>query len=237
MPARRTPTALAALTVLAAFAATTLAAPLAGAASPTAAGVIAASRSALKGEHGVHLVVTTHQGATTTVAVADIGSSAGRESYASGSSRFSVEVTKKAAYLSGSPTGLKSLMGLSAKQATAVGSKWIVMKKGSEQYKEFWLNLTAKSFDAVLPSASGTRLLAGRDGATGGFRLRWENKATSTTAASTTTLVIAATHAALPLREVVGTASGTSTTVFSHWGERVRIAAPRSTIAYATVFG
>lgn len=234
MPARRASTVLAVLAVLAG---TALADAPAGASSPTAAGVIASSRGALKGVRGVHLVVTTRVGHTTTVAVADIGRSAGRERYASGATRFSVEVTKKAAYLSGSPAGLKSLMGLSAAQATTVGSKWIVMKKGSQQYKDFWLNLTAKSFDAVLPSATGTRLLSGRDRATRGYRLRWSTKATSTTAASTTTLVIAASHAALPLREVVRTGRGSSTTVFSHWGERVRISAPHSTIAYATVFG
>ncbi len=222
-----------------------LVAPLAGAVAsaagaagaPTASSLLAASGHALKGEHGVHLVVTTDRKGVRSAAVADIGRSAGHESYVSGAERFDVAVNTKAAYLSGSPSGLRALMGLSAIQAAKVGTKWIVMKKGSTQYKEFWLNLTATGFAAILPSAKGTALLGTRDATTGGYQLRWTTPKSSTASSSTTTLVIASGSHALPLREEVAAAGATSLTIFSHWGEAVHFARPSATIAYAKVFG
>ncbi|OYV61134.1 MAG: hypothetical protein B7Z69_01930 [Actinobacteria bacterium 21-73-9] len=224
-----------------------LAALLAGAAAPavyagavgapTVSSLLAASGRALKDQHGVHLVLTTDRKGVRSSAVADIGRSAGHESYTSGAERFDVAVTTKAAYLSGSPSGLRSLMGLNAAQAAKVGAKWIVMKKGSTQYKEFWLNLTAKGFGAILPSAKGTRLLGVRDATTGGYQLRWTTPKSATASASTTTLVIASGSRALPLRELVAASGATSLTVFSHWGESVRFPRPSATIAYAKVFG
>ncbi len=230
--------ALAALLVAPAVGAAVGAAVPAGAAgAPTVSSLLAASGRALKGQPGVHLVVTTERKGVRSAAVADIGRSAGHESYTSGAEHFDVAVTATAAYLSGSPSGLRSLMGLSASQAGRVGAKWIVMKKGSTQYKEFWLNLTATGFAAILPSPKGTRLLATRDATTGGYQLRWSTPASASASASTTTLVIAAGAHALPLREEVAAAGATSLTVFSHWGEVVHFSRPSATIAYAKVFG
>ncbi len=210
----------------------------AGAASaPTVSSLLGASARALKGQQGVHLVVTTERKGVRSAAVADIGLSAGHESYASGAERFEVAVTSRAAYLSGSPGGLRSLMGLTKTQVAKVGAKWIVMKKGSTQYKEFRLNLTATGFAAILPSAKGTHLLATRDATTGGYQLRWTTPASASASASTTTLVLAAGAHALPLREEVSAAGATSLTVFSHWGEAVHFSRPAATIAYAKVFG
>lgn len=219
-----------------------LVAPVVGAAAgaagaTTVSSLLAASGRALKGQHGVHLVVTTDRQGVHSAAVADIGRSAGHESYTSGAEHFDVAVSTTAAYLSGSPSGLHALMGLNPKQVAKVGTKWIVMKKGSTQYKEFWLNLTAKGFGAILPTAKGTRLLGARDATTGGYQLRWTTPKSASASASTTTLVIAAGAHALPLREEVAAAGASSLTVFSHWGEDVRFPRPSATIAYAKVFG
>ncbi|HET8989786.1 MAG TPA: hypothetical protein VFN59_01635 [Acidimicrobiales bacterium] len=212
-------------------------APAGAASAPTVSSLLGASARALKGQRGVHLVVTTDRKGVRSAAVADIGRSVGHESYTSGAERFDVAVTSSAAYLSGSASGLRSLMGLSAAQVAKVGAKWIVMKKGSTQYKEFYLNLTATGFGAILPSAKGTRLLRTRDATTGGYQLRWTTPASASASASTTTLVIARGAHALPLREKVAAAGATSVTVFSHWGEAVHFSRPAATIAYATVFG
>ncbi len=211
--------------------------PAGAAGAPTVSSLLAASGRALTGQPGVHLVVTTDRQGVHTVAVADIGRSAGHESYTSGAERFDVGVSTAAAYLSGSPSGLHALMGLSPKQVGKVGAKWIVMKKGSTQYKEFWLNLTAKGFGAILPTAKGTRLLGAHDVTTGGYQLRWTTPKSGSASASTTTLVIAAGARALPLSEEVAAAGASSLTVFSHWGEVVRFPRPSATIAYAKVFG
>jgi hypothetical protein len=212
---------------------------VAGAASstPTAASVIAASTAALSGRSGVHVVIATVNSGTHTSAVADIGLSAGHETYTSGTNYFDAAVTKKAAYLSGSTSGLETLMGLTAKQAKKVGSSWITMKAGSTQYKQFWLNLTAKGFAGLLPTAKGTTLLPARDASTGGYQLQWSTKATTSAAAATTVLVISAGRHALPLRETVTTKTGSSVTTFSHWGEKVHFSAPHATVAYSKVFG
>ena len=205
--------------------------------APTVSSLLAASGRALKGLHGVHLVVTTDRQGVRSSAVADIGRSAGHESYTSGAEHFDVAVTTAAAYLSGSPSGLRSLMGLNASQAAKVGAKWIVMAKKTTQYKEFWLNLTATGFGAILPSAKGTRLLGTRDVTTGGYQLRWTTPQSATASASTTTLVLASGSHPWPLREEVAARGATSLTVFSHWGESVHFPRPAATIAYAKVFG
>lgn len=227
------------ISLLAVCAPVLLAAPAAGAASgtPTAASVVAASTAALKGRNGVHIVISTVNSGSHTSAVADIGRSAGHETYTSGSDYFNAAVTKKAAYLSGSTSGLETLMGLTSKQAKKVGSSWITMKAGSTQYKQFWLNLTAKGFAGLLPTAKGTTLLAARDSASGGYQLQWSTKATSSAAAATTVLVISAGSHALPLRETVTTKTGSSTTKFSHWGEKVHFSVPHATVAYSKIFG
>jgi hypothetical protein len=235
---RRTSLHLSALAVIS----TTLivSAPLAAHASttnPSAAALITATKAALKKETGVHVKVAALSSKVHSSVVADIGKSSGTEQYVSGSVSFRITVTPTYAYLSGSKEGLISYMQLSAAEQKTVGTSSISMKKGTAPYTSFKTNLTSgTTFLSLLPVAKGTTVLAARDKKTDGYQLSWTAKATSTQPKTSTVMTISSGKKALPIKEVVTTTTSKSTTTFTKWGENVKVSAPSSTIAYATVF-
>jgi hypothetical protein len=204
--------------------------------TPTAATVIAAATKSLAKETGVHISVTTDDDKVLSSVVADIGQSSGYETYTKGGETFTISVTPTFAYLSGSKTGLTTLMGLTTKEATKVGSKAIAIKKGTTQYTTFKTNLTSAAFSQLLPAVKGTTLLAARDKKTGGYQLTWTTAATSTSPKTTSLLVISSGSATVPLNESVSTSSGESHTSFTKWDKSFKVKVPTSTIAYAKVF-
>jgi len=219
--------------------ATVIATPLASQGAvknPSAATVLAAAAKALKSQTGVHIKVSTVSGKVDSSVVADLGTTSGTETYVSGDETFTIVVTPTYAYLSGSKTGLTTLMGLTSAEQKKVGSEAIAMKEGTTPYKTFQSNLTSSAFSELLPTAKGTTLESARDKATGGYQLSWATKATSSIPASTSVMVVSAKSPTLPLNETVTTANGKSHTTFTKWGEKVKVTKPSSTIAYASVF-
>jgi hypothetical protein len=204
--------------------------------NPTTKSVLAAAKVALASETGVHVKVTTISGKVDSSVVADIGKTSGVETYTSGDETFTITVTPTYAYLSGSKTGLTTLMGLTAAEQKKVGSASISMKKGSTPYSTFESNLTSGAFSGLLPPAKGTTLLSKRDKATNGYQLSWTEAATSSTPKSKSVMTISSGKSALPLKESVNTSSSKSKTTFSKWGEDVKVEVPTSTVAYAKVF-
>jgi hypothetical protein len=204
--------------------------------TPTAATIIAAATKSLARETGVHIAVSTKDDKVLSTVVADIGKTSGYETYKKGGETFTISVTPTYAYLSGSKTGLTTLMGLTAKEATLVGRKSIAIKKGSSQYTTFKTNLTSAAFSQLLPAVKGTTLLAKRDKATGGYQLTWTTAASSTSPKTTSLLVISSGSATVPLKESVSTSSGKSNTTFTKWNKSFTVKVPTSTIAYSKVF-
>lgn len=204
--------------------------------NPTTKSVLAAAKVALANETGVHVKVTTISGKVDSSVIADIGKTSGSETYVSGDETFTITVTPTYAYLSGSKTGLTTLMGLTAAEQKKVGSASISMKKGSTPYSTFESNLTSGAFAGLLPPAKGTTLLSKRDKATDGYQLSWTEAATSSTPKSKSVMTISSGKSALPLKESVNTSSSKSKTTFSKWGEEVKVEVPTSTVAYAKVF-
>ncbi|MGA7833878.1 MAG: hypothetical protein WCA31_01575 [Acidimicrobiales bacterium] len=204
--------------------------------NPTTKTVLAAAKAALANESGVHVKVTTISGKVDSSVVADIGKTSGSETYVSGDETFTITVTPTYAYLSGSKSGLTTLMGLTAAEQSKVGTDSISMKKGSTPYSTFQTNLTSGAFSGLLPPAKGTTLLAKRDSATNGYQLSWTEAATTSTPKSTSIMTISSGTKALPLKESVKTSSSKSKTTFSKWGEDVKVEVPTSTIAYSKIF-
>jgi hypothetical protein len=204
--------------------------------TPTAATIIAAATKSLTKETGVHIAVSTDDDKVLSTVVANIGKTSGYETYKKGGETFTISVTPTYAYLSGSKTGLTTLMGLTAKEAKAVGSKSIAIKKGSSQYTTFKTNLTSAAFSQLLPAVKGTTLLSARDKSTGGYQLTWTTAATSTSPKTTSLLVISSGSATVPLKESVSTTSGKSRTTFTKWDKSFNVKIPTSTIAYSKVF-
>jgi hypothetical protein len=203
---------------------------------PTVTSVIAAAKASLAKESGVHIAVSTDDDKVLSTVVADIGTSSGFETYKKGKETFTISVTPKFAFLSGSTSGLTALMGLTSAEAKKVGTKSIEMKKGSDQYTTFKTNLTAGAFSQLLPTVKGTTLLSARDKATNGYQLSWTTAATSTSPKTMSLLVISSGSATVPLKETVSTSEGDSHTIFTKWDHSFVVKIPSSTIAYSKVF-
>lgn len=204
---------------------------------PTAATVIAAAKTSLAKETGVHIMVSTEDNKELSTVVANIGTSSGYETYKKGKETFTISLTKADAFLSGSSTGLTTLMGLTAAEQKKVGTKSIIMKSGTAPYKTFKANLTSGAFSQLLPAAKGTTLLAARAKGSGGYQLKWTTAATSSAPKEVSTLVISSGATTVPLSETVTTSEGDSKTSFTKWDKPFAVKVPTSTIPYATVFG
>lgn len=204
--------------------------------NPTASSLIAAAKTALGKETGVHIEVTTVDDKVTSSVTANIGTTSGIETYKKGGETFTISVTPTYAYLSGSTSGLTTLMGLTSAEAKKVGTKSIAMKKGTDQYSTFKTNLTSAAFSQLLPAVKGTKLLSARDKSTGGYQLTWTTAATSSSPTETSVLVISAGSVTVPIKESVSTSAGESHTTFTKWDKPFVVKVPSSTIAYSKVF-
>ena len=214
-----------------------VAAPIAAAAStlPSASSVISLAKGAMTKVSGVHLTSSSTTSGTKLFVVADVGTSSGTEVYTSGTQRIEIKVTPASAYLRGSVTGLTKLMGMTPAQIKRVGTRWIAIASSSSVYGNFKSNLTVAGFSGLLPAATGAVVSRTSSSA---FRLTWARKATKTTTQATTILTLTSSPRVLPTKEWVSSSSGTSTTLFTKWGEHVSVTAPvaSTTIAYSKVF-
>lgn len=204
--------------------------------NPTTASILAAAKTSLASEKGVHVKVVTVSGKVHSTLVADIGSVSGSETFISGKESFTITVTPTYAYLSGSATGLTKIMGLTTAEQKKIGTASMTMKKGSTGYTTFHSNMTSGAFSQLLPAVKGTTLLSKRDKSTNGYQLIWTTKATSSAPKTTTLMIFSSGKTTLPLINTVTNSSSHSQTTYSKWGEAVKVLIPSSTITYTKVF-
>lgn len=206
--------------------------------NPTVKSVLKATKKAMGKESGVHIYVKSKSGTDASLVTVDIGAKYGEETIASGKSVVKIIVTPTDAYLSGTKTGLTTIMGLTAAEQAKVGSLSVVMKSGTSPYTSFHSNLTTAVLAGILPVAKGTKYKTGSDSSKD-YQLSWKTAATSTAAATKSVLTISSGSKTLPIKEVITGKSGGGTTTFSRWGEHVVEHAPAAafTIPYAKVIG
>lgn len=221
-----------ALSSLAALTATPV---LAGASTTksSVSSIIADTKAALAKESSVHVVVASKSSTSKSTVVVDLGAKRGVETISSGVDSVTIVVTPTYAYLSGNAGGLTAMMGLTPVQQARVGKKSILMKSGTTPYRNFKSNLTLGILSAVLPSASGTTLSSGTGTHAKDYQLNWSKKAVGTSPSTKSTLVISSGAKRLPVIEYVSSSSGSGTTTFTKWGERINTPTPSSTISYA----
>ncbi len=222
-------------------AALVIAVPLSAQASvknPTAASVLKATKAAMIKQSGVHVKVTSLTGKSTSSVVVDIGSSFGMESITTGIKKVIIIVTPTYAYLSGSPTGLISIMGLTSTQEKKVGTRSISMKAGTAPYISFKSRLTTTVLSGILPVTRGTTFSVANDKMRD-YRLTWKSKSTTSASEIKSILTISSGDKTLPKKETISSSTGGGSTTFSKWGENVTEVAPAmsSTIPYAKVLG
>lgn len=199
----------------------------------TVASVIAAARAAIAKQGSVHVVVASSSGSVKSSVVVDIGLNNGIETITTGAESVTIEVNSKYAFLSGNADGLTKMMGLTAVQQKRVGSKSITMVAGSTPYKNFKANLTFGILSAVLPALAGTTLSNATGANSKDYQLNWSSKAVGTTPATKSRLVISSGAKVLPVIEYISSSTGSGTTTFSNWGEKINVRVPSSTITYA----
>ena len=210
----------------AAIMAMVVAAPIAAQASvknPSASSVIKTTKATIVNESGVHILVTSKTSSSSTKIVADIGATSGVETITEGSNEATIRVTPTYAYLSGNAGGLVTLMGLSAKEQKKVGSDVISMKAGTTPYKSLKSSITIPVLANLLPTVNGTTYSTRSIDGQQYYELSWTTKATSSTSKSKSVLTISEGAVVLPVREVSTSSSGTGTTNFSKWGERISV--------------
>jgi len=216
-------------------------APLtAGASSAdTAASVLKAAKASMLKQSGVHVVVTSKAGTTSSKVVVDIGLNSGMETITSGDKQVTIVVTPTYAYLSGSKTGLINIMGLTAAQQKKLGSKYLTMKAGTSPYANLKSNLTTPVFATMLPAASGTSLTTTTLYNKKVFDLSWVTKATASSVQTSSVMSFSSGSSTLPLKEVITSKTGSGLTLFTKWGEKVSEKSPAASvqIAYKKVFG
>ena len=171
--------------------------------------------------------------------VVDIGKTSGVETVSSGLKKVTITVTPSFAYLSGTASGLATIMGLTAAQVKTVGTRSISMAAGSGPYTNFARNLLSPVLLGMLPLSKGTTLKKGTHNNKVDYLLSWTTKASATTPVTKSVLTIASDKTSLPIKETIASSSGGGTTIFSNWGEKVNVQVPSasSIVTYAKVFG
>ena len=217
-----------------------VAAPIAVQASvkgPSVSSIVSTAKKGIAHESGVHVVVTSKTSSSSTKVVADIGATSGVETITNGADLVTIKVTSTYAYLSGHANGLTTLMGLSTKEQKKVGTDVIAMKAGTTPYKSLASSITIPVLANLLPTVKGTTYSTRAVNGQRYYELSWTTKSTSTTAASKTILTLSAGPAALPVREVSTSSSGTGATTFSKWGEHINVSVPSASqiISYSKV--
>jgi hypothetical protein len=201
----------------------------------TTTSVLKAAKAAINGQSSAHVVFDASGSSSTAEnIVGDVGTHGGTETVTDGAAVLTVKVTSTDSYISGTPTGLTTLFGLTSAEATKVGALWEFWKSGSAQYKSLMKVVSVHSLLTLLPKAKGTTL------STAGsvYTLTWNTAATSREPALSNVLTISAKGPKLPMAETSTDAAGEKvTTTLSMWGEKLHVQAPpsASTIASSAV--
>lgn len=210
----------------------------ASAGTVTAATVIKEAKAAIATQSSAHLEFDA--GSSTSSAteqiVADVGAHGGTETVTDGAAVLHVMVTPEDGYISGSASGLTSLFGMTAAEATKVGKRWEFWKKGTTQYKNLESVVSVQSLQSLLPKSKGTKV-SSQDSH---YVLTWTSAASGSTPKLTNTLTITAKGTSLPVEETSTDAGGEKvTTSISKWGEAIVVHAPpaASVVAASKITG
>jgi hypothetical protein len=194
----------------------------------TAGSVLSAARAAVAAEAGVQVefVDRSSSPSKTETIVADVGRTSGQETITVGAARLAVRVTPAQGYVSGNPSGLITLFGLTAAQASTAGRRWVSYRAGTSQYADLKADVTMASITGLFPKAKGTTLSSEVTAGATVYVLAWTIAATSSTPKVSNRLTVSV-AASLPLEATSSESDGTeATTTLSDWGAPIPVSAP-----------
>jgi hypothetical protein len=212
---------------------------LSPAGAATTSSILSGAKAAIATQTSVHLYVYSESGSASSTVVVDLGTKSGVETIREGKESVTIEVTPTYAYMSGTSSGLTSIIGLTAAQAKKIGKDWMSMKAGTTPYSDLKSTTTMSTLANLLPKAKGISLSLTDVKGTKLYVLSWTAAATSSTPKTVNTFSFSAVGAPLPVEEVSTGSTGSGTTQFSRWGEQVVVNVPpaASTITYSKVVG
>lgn len=201
--------------------------------------LLAAARAGILRQSSVHLRLaeSTKNTAGGLTILGDLGTHTATESIRGSGARVRLRLTRTDAYLSGNPSGLTRLYGISPADATSVGTRWIDIRHGSREYADLARESTLVALaDGTLPAATATATITTRTvRGTLVYVLTWSAPRTTGQGTIRYTLELAATGDPLPVRETSSTGGTRQVTTFSHWNEPIRVAAPAGTIPFVAL--
>lgn len=205
------------------------------------AAVVTAAQTSMLAQKSVHVIITGRKGGSAAVAeriVADIGIATGTESVRSGPATATIRVTRQHAYISGTPDGLTTFVGLPAAAASKVRSRWVDIRAGTAEYQDLATEDTISSLPAsILPPGSGSavQLHAATRKGKKVYVLDWKTSASGSSAQISEELVLAATGTTLPISETTAAGGNTQTVSLGRWGTSFTVPVPPSVIPYSRV--
>jgi hypothetical protein len=212
-----------------------------------AASVIAAADDTMLTEPSVHMVITDQVAgdARAQRITADMGTVTGTEIIDHGAATATIRVTRQAAYFSGSIAGLTGYLGLPSASAARIGSRWVLIKAGTSEYRDLAAENTLSALpSSILPAASQvTQVSTATAGGQKVYVLGWTTTtggAGGSATSLTVRLVLTATPKVLPVSETLttqGQAKAATTVTFTNWGAPFTVSAPAQAVPYAQVEG
>jgi hypothetical protein len=200
--------------------------------SPAETALVTASEKAILAKGSVHLVVSGYTSASkapSETIVADIGTASANETLVDGSSRAQIRLTPQDAYFRGNVSGLTLLMGLSPAKAKRAGARWVEMKAGTNEYKNFRAEDTISALPASILPIAGNAVTLAKEQESGRVvdLLSWQDTTSGSGSKEITEkLVLRLGLQPLPLREVTTVGGDTQTVTFTNWGRTVNVALP-----------
>ena len=186
----------------------------------------------------VHVDMTSSSGSGSTVYRADVSSSDGRQVITiTGGGKATVLDVAGVGYVSGNPAALVGFFGFPAAVSSRLTGRWISFRSGQPYYQQI--------VDAVtLGSAIGVVTLSGRLTSKGVHRVGGQPvigvrgtapSVPGVPAGTKAMLFVATTGRMLPVSYQEVSGGLRLSAVFSRWGEKVRVAAPRDAIPISSV--
>jgi hypothetical protein len=186
----------------------------------------------------VHVDMTSSSGSGSTVYSSDVSSSAGRQVITiTGGGDATVLDVAGVAYVSGNPPALVGFFGFPAAVSARLTGRWVSFRSGQLYYQQI--------IDAMtLGSAMDVVTLSGRLTSKGVRRMGGQPVVAvlgtapgvpGVPAGTKATLYVATTGRMLPVSYAEASGSIHLSAVFSRWGEKVSVAAPRDAIPITSV--
>jgi hypothetical protein len=189
--------------------------------------ILALVNAAVQKEGSVHVATSlpSPRGGTATY-VNDAATDSGRQTLTFGQARMTALVVAGTAYVKANQLAMTSLLQVSAPVAKRFANKWLSFPSGDPAYKSISQTLDLASLlQEVTPTGTLSKLSPSVVDGHSVIGLRGELPGELGG-----TLYVSTTGPPLPVEEVSPGSGGTTTAVFSNWGEPVNVTAPAGAI-------